>query len=359
MDHWASSRPDGDGWRIFDKVCSVSSFRHPLLNNADWLAAAYATRSVAEMADEIGVPAGSVVRAFKAHGIELRKPTEHDVAMRRARLADRTWLCEQHSKLCEQHSKVSVHDLAARLGVCDHTVSKAFRAHGLAPPSKAQAYALKRPPELNDVDWLRRSYQTGSCRSIALELGVGDAMVRAAMTRLGVRGRSSTEVQAMRRPPLLDDPEALANVLSSTKVPELAAQLGVAISTVKEAMKRQGVQSPWKYDGPTRLTPPPAGELAEAWNDAHTIKAVAQRFGVGVNTAAVWLARVGIFVSEVPAITRTDLMAAIERRESLKVIGRRHHVHSRTVIVELYRQGLFDDHRRRDVIDNAAARQPS
>lgn len=66
-----------------------------------------------------------------------------------------------------------------------------------------------------------------------------------------------------------------------------------------------------------------------------------------MNTAAIWLAQVGIFVKAIPVISRTDLDGAIKNGDSLDEIRRRHKVTARTVVVELYRHGLFDAHRRR------------
>jgi len=72
-----------------------------------------------------------------------------------------------------------------------------------------------------------------------------------------------------------------------------------------------------------------------------------------VNTAAIWLAEVGIFVNDTPAISRSDLETAIASQDSIDTIRRRHRVTDRTVVVELHRHGLFADHRRRHLRSDA------
>jgi hypothetical protein len=176
---------------------------------------------------------------------------------------------------------------------------------------------------------------------------VSDATVNTAMVRLGVDRRRRGATQAMRRPPLLEDPSALAEALSTKSVADIASELVVSVPTVQVAMRRLGVKSPWKFDGATHHTPPDEAALADAWANEETIKGVARRFDVSVNTAAIWLARIGIFVSDVPAISRRDLLRAITNGDSLDVIRRRHGVTDRTVVVELHRQGFWEAHRRR------------
>ncbi len=179
---------------------------------------------------------------------------------------------------------------------------------------------------------------------------MSDATVQTAMARLGVERRPSWETQVMNRPPILDDRDVLADVLQTASVADIADDLGVAVPTVQLAMKRLGVKSPWKYDRATRLTPPTADELSAARGSEETIKGVARRFDVSVNTAAIWLARVGIFVSDVPAISKRELIAAIHDGDSIDVIRRRHAVTSRTVIVELHRHALYEGHHRRHML---------
>ena len=69
--------------------------------------------------------------------------------------------------------------------------------------------------------------------------------------------------------------------------------------------------------------------------------------GVSVNTAAVWLADIDIFIQDAPVISRRDLQDAIDKRQSIDDIRRQHHVTGRTVAVELRRHGLLEAHKKR------------
>jgi len=77
------------------------------------------------------------------------------------------------------------------------------------------------------------------------------------------------------------------------------------------------------------------------------MKGVAQRGAVPVSTAAIWLARIGIFANELPAISRAELIAAIDRGDSVDAIRRKHRVTDRTVVVELLRHDLHEARKRR------------
>jgi hypothetical protein len=68
---------------------------------------------------------------------------------------------------------------------------------------------------------------------------------------------------------------------------------------------------------------------------------------VSVNTTAVWLADVGIFVKDTPAISRRDLLDAISKGHTIADICHDHHVTDRTVAVELRRQSLLEAHKKR------------
>lgn len=316
-------------------------FQHPSLNDCEWLATAYSTRTIRQIATELSVSDTSVLRALRAHGIERRSRNVRLAPIQHPLLADRDWLAEQYAAS-------SATGIARDTGVNPATVSRALRVHGITKHTPAEVQRLRRAaPELDDPDWLRRNYETRSIASIATELAVSDAAVHTAMIRLGIERRGRGETKALRRPSLLDDRHALAETVEAQSVAEIATELGVAVPTVQVAMQRLGVKSPWRFNGWRRLSPPSKAELVAAWAGEETIKGVARRFEVSVNTAAIWLARVGIFISNVPVISRADLLKAIERGEAVDVIRRRHRVTGRTVVVELHRHGLYEAHHRR------------
>ena len=127
----------------------------------------------------------------------------------------------------------------------------------------------------------------------------------------------------------------------------VANGLGMSAIGVYAALSRQGEQSPHRYDRINRMTPPPASELEQWWQTDGTIKGVARRFQVSINTAAVWLAQIGIFLNDTPALSRRDLKQAIANGHSIDQIRRQHRVADRTVVVELHRHNLVEAHRRR------------
>jgi hypothetical protein len=72
----------------------------------------------------------------------------------------------------------------------------------------------RRPPELDDPDWLKRQYQQSGDRTIAAQLGVNVKTVRAARARHGIpsygdgprRGTTTTQTRHLRVvPPARDD----------------------------------------------------------------------------------------------------------------------------------------------------------
>jgi Mn-dependent DtxR family transcriptional regulator len=314
---------------------SAKGFQHPRLNDAAWLAQAYETRSTDEVADSIGVSATSVQRALIAHGIPRRScaPLIAD-----PQLADRDWLEAAYANS-------TILDVASRLGVAPATVSRALEVHGIDRHPPLPRTHIR--SELDDADWLRAQYATRPMSMIAADLGVAEATVQTAMVRLRIERRTREESNTLSRPDLLDTPDQLAEALETAKVFEIAAELGVAVPTIHKALKRQGIQSPRRYHGWVRHQRPSTTELQEAWDAEETIKGVARHFGVSVNTSAVWLAQIGVFISDTPVISRDELLKAIERGDSLDTIRRTHSVTGRTVVVELYRHHLFDAHKRR------------
>ena len=328
---------------VRDAPSPMGEFVEPRLNDPQWLADAYQTATIEQIATRLGVSTTTVLRALRRHNIERRSRNVRLTPIQHPQLADRDWLAEQYATS-------TAAGIARMIGVDQATVTRALRIHGIRLHTLSEIQGMSRRPELDDADWLRENYATRSIASIAEQLGVSDATVQTAMARLGVERRPSWETQVMNRPSVLDDRDALAAALQTSSVADIADDLGVAVPTVQVAMKRLGVKSPWKYDRLTRLVPPDAATLAAAWETEETIKGVARRFDVSVNTAAIWLARVGIFVSDVPAISKKDLVAAIQDGDSIDVIRRRHAVTGRTVIVELHRHGLHERHHRRHML---------
>jgi hypothetical protein len=177
-------------------------------------------------------------------------------------------------------------------------------------------------------------------------------MVYAAMQHHGIERRDRSAMQKFRTPQELDDGEWLRQRFSAVSGPVIAAELGVARRTVYLALERHVIdasRSQWLNLGHVRLAAPDEASLRRIWEADETIKGVARQLDVSVNTAAVWLADIGIFVKDTPVISRRDLQAAIDAGQSVKEICRQHHVTGRTVAVELRRHGLLQAHKARHI----------
>lgn len=115
------------------------------------------------------------------------------------------------------------------------------------------------------------------------------------------------------------------------------------------ALRRHGVHSAHRCNAKRPIQPPPADVVEQWWDTDATIIRIARSGGVSVNAAAIWLAKIDIFVNDTPAICRRDLLATIAAGDSLETIRRRHHVTEQTVVIDLRRPDLFDAHRRRHI----------
>ena len=123
----------------------------------------------------------------------------------------------------------------------------------------------------------------------------------------------------------------------------------MSIAGLHVAMNRLGLEADgaWVRRDTTRLTAPSPERLTQMWESEQSIKGLARRLGVAPTTTSVWLADAGIFLSDVPVISRSEMLAAIAAGKSIRHIGADHGVTDRTVMIELRRHGLRDAHRRR------------
>ena len=258
-------------------------------------------------------------------------------------LDDAQWLAGE----CESRSASSI---ARELGVAPDTVLRAMRLHGI-PVRFATSQRPTPRAELDDASWLAERHERMTPAAVADELGVAESTVRRALERHGIRLRTRSTGQRFRSPPELNDPAWLAEQYETKPASRITRELGVSKEAVHKAMVRHDVEAegPWVRRDTTRLQQPARAQLEQVWNEAGTIKAVALRFNVSHNTAVIWLADVGIFVKDTPAISRSDLVAAIEAGRTIRQIAAEHRVTGRTVQVELRRFGLVEAHRRRPV----------
>ena len=283
-------------------------------------------------------------RAAKAAGIAIpRRPPPITRRRPHPQLDDPTWLATAYADR-------TITDIANELDVSRSTVSTALARHGIRLRSKSEARTIARPAQLHEADWLRSRYEHASSTTIAEELGCNPQMVLAAMREHGIERRDASTKQRFRSPAELDDGPWLRRRFAEVSAPVIADELGVTRRTVYLALERHGIdvgRSPWLNLGHVRLAPPGETTLRTIWEAEETIKGVARRLDVSVNTAAVWLADIGVFVKEVPVISRRDLQDAIDKRLSIAGICRQHHVTGRTVAIELRRHGLLEAHKKR------------
>jgi hypothetical protein len=102
-------------------------------------------------------------------------------------------------------SSRSIAELAAQVGVSTSMVRRALVRYGIArlPRNRNRRPASARV--LDDRRWLRERYRTDSAVGIANELGVSSRTVYAAMDRHGIIRRTEPGMLKLRRPQLADD----------------------------------------------------------------------------------------------------------------------------------------------------------
>lgn len=246
-------------------------------------------------------------------------------------------------------SSRSIAELAERVGVSAATVRRAMIRHGIDRLARNRNRRPSSAAVLDDRDWLVDRYRVHTGVEIAEDLGVSTTAVYAAMKRHGIDRRSTSSTLPLRKPEL-SDADWLARVVEHDSSVHVAGKLGVSPGTVTTAYRRAGIDpsSTTRLFARGRRHPrPPVRELLAAWHAEETYRGVARRFAVAPNTAAVWLAEVGVFVSDEPALSRRALTVAVDRGLTLSAIAHAHHVSVMTVLVDLHRHQLFDAHRTR------------
>ena len=169
------------------------------------------------------------------------------------------------------------------------------------------------------------------------------------MARHEIARRATSGTVTLRRPELVDS-NWLKGAVQGSSSAHVAAALEVSQGTVTTAYRRAGIDpsSTTRLFARGRMLPRPSdGTLHSAWEIEGSYRGVGQRFGVAHSTAAVWLAEVGVYADDTPALSRNALLHAIEEGQSMMKIATEHRVAVTTVRVELHRHGLFESHRNR------------
>jgi transposase len=243
----------------------------------------------------------------------------------------------------------SIADLASRLGVSASTVRRALVRHGIDRLPRNRNRRPTTAAVLDDPAWLVEQYRTRTAVAIASDLGVSSRTVYAAMQRHRIERRSEPGTLALTQPRLTDG-EWLTDAVERASSTTIAAELGVNAGTVCGAYRRIGIepsQTTQHYVRGRSRVRPTADELRTAWHSEETFQGVARQLGMARTTASVWLAEIGVFASDSPKLSRTELVAAIEQQQSLTDIAAKFAVAVTTVRVELHRHRLFENHRHR------------
>ena len=246
-------------------------------------------------------------------------------------------------------SSTSIQALADEVGVSSSRVQRALVRHAIDRLPRNRNRRPESARVLDDSHWLTRRYETHSAVDIAAELGVSSRTVYAAMDRHGIARRNEPGVLKLRLPQLVDE-VWLQTAVERASSSRVAAELNVSAGTVTAAYERVGLDpaSTAKLYARGRARQRPTVEgLQDTWEAERTFRGVGRRFGVAHTTAAVWLAEIGVFADTTPALSRSALLDAIERQQSISQIAAQHATSATTVRVELHRHGLFDAHRLR------------
>ncbi len=168
--------------------------KYPQLWDAEWLSAAYETRSARQVASELGCTEGQVFRSLQRQGIGRKRPQESYPALENAQ-----WLTDQYHD--KQRTAV---EIATELGCSPAGVHKAMKRHGIALRASHESRLLRgtsgrqRIMELGDAEWVRSRYvdEGMSIPEIAKILGCQNMPVHRALVKHGIPRRKPGAIRA-------------------------------------------------------------------------------------------------------------------------------------------------------------------
>jgi transposase-like protein len=150
----------------------------PELHDVEWMRRQLETRTMADIARELGCSQRSVRDAARRAG-RVPGPSPR---RRPARLDDATWLGTELTTR-------SAADVASELGCDSSTVLRAARCYGVASPTQGDRLRF---PELHDPAWLAANVYAGTAAEVAAQLGCCIASVTKARRRHRALTRQST-----------------------------------------------------------------------------------------------------------------------------------------------------------------------
>lgn len=263
------------------------------LADPTWLADTHQTRTITEIAADLGVHRRQVTAAFNTAGVAIRD--DLTVRLERGeqlhgadRLRDAAWLRRRY-----EHDLASTGTIAAELEVSPGTVARWLREHDIdVRPRKTQYPALyyrhllapymdghgtrediadriaadvgcsrsaaedalrahfgppqpRTPRALQDRDLLARLYATHSAAEIARRLGVGETSVLRWLSVHGIERRAVGQKRARpskSRYPQLNDRDWLAAAYASRSAADIAVEVGCSEPAVLSAVRRHSLQ---------------------------------------------------------------------------------------------------------------------
>ncbi len=253
-----------------------------MLEDSTALRAVYeAADSIADLAARLGVSASTVRRALVRHGIDRLPRNRNRRPPTAAVLDDPAWLVEQY------RTRTAV-SMASELGVSPRTVYAAMQRHGIERRAEPGTLALTRP-RLIDVEWLTDAIERASSSTIAAELGVSAGTVRDAYRRVRINpGQTSQHYARGRARSRPTAAELGAAWESEGTFRGVARRLGTTHTTASVWLAEIGIFA----DGSPKLS---RTELLDAIEQHQSMRDIAAEFGVAVTTVRVELRRHGLF----------------------------------------------------------------
>ena len=187
-------------------------------------------------------------------------------------LLDDPWL------LTEAYASATLAELGDRIGVSAATVRRAMIRHGITSQPRNRNRRPRGADVLDDGHWLADRYRTRTGVEIARELGVSPRTVYAAMERHGIVRRITPGQLALRRPELTDS-DWLHDAVERNSSTDVASALAVSAGSVTNAYRRSGIDpasTPRLYLRGRAIQRPSAARLRSAWKAEGSVRGVAR-----------------------------------------------------------------------------------
>jgi transposase len=212
-----------------------------VLRDRDQLKRLYHGRSIAKVADELGVHQRAVHYWLKKHRIARRRPGGHpSTGYAAERLADRLWLFRAYVR-----ERRTCEDIAIELDCHHQTVLNALVRHGIDVRPAGNPVPPKVRALLDDPAWLvGQLHERGrTYRQVADDLGVSVRTVVKAMAAGGVPTRRATQDLPELTRRRLDDPVWIARRVhhDNCTYRQVAEEVGVSPRTITRALDRHGI----------------------------------------------------------------------------------------------------------------------